>query len=172
MSNKLTTKHLLFILVSCLTVISWPAFHWMNSRAVKSMQNHILNNGCNNKDQNLDSHVILTIISVNCSCGKCIFCVLLISTTGQHGFKQTTCTVLKDTFCTLGNLSPATTYYFKVLAYSKDHKDSVFSNVAFATTNTSSKSADFFFLSCQETSVFWQKLTEPLVFIKNIKQSL
>ena len=39
----------------------------------------------------------------------------------------------------MGNLLPATTYYFKVSSVTAD-KESQMSNIAFATTNTSGKS--------------------------------
>ncbi|KAL9980873.1 hypothetical protein ACROYT_G009512 [Oculina patagonica] len=56
------------------------------------------------------------------------------STLGSSGFQQTSCAVTTTTTCTVGNLSPATTYYFKVKASTKD-QESAFSNVAFAMTN-------------------------------------
>lgn len=65
--------------------------------------------------------------------------VLLISTLGNVAFSIATCTVKTKLSCTVGSLTPATTYYVKVQAVANGNV-SAFSNIVIITTNTSSKS--------------------------------
>ena len=68
-----------------------------------------------------------------------IFAWFCFSSSGNTGFRNITCASFTALSCIVGNLLPATTYYFKVSSVTAD-KESPMSNIAFATTNTSGKS--------------------------------